>query len=278
MVAYYQASTGLLLPAWEWSVEETRRATSFFTSPECIRAFSWPNYCFLLRMVIFLESRKKQSTNGYKIFFQILVLLFGATAIRYSVSRGAMIAYFSWNPVSALACLVKKGCYSLFVVYHCLRFFQPSLRADIIRVASFQVDSGQSRLALYTGTAQLLKQSPLVGLGLASFADKFEEVRVGDFTEKLIYPHNIFLNFWSETGIIGLVAILWIMVIVIKIAWKKKSFDEADLFISALLVMFIHGLVDVNYFKNDLAMLTWVLLAGLAWGCQRRIEQPIDHS
>ncbi len=263
LLSFYQAYTGLLLPTWEWSIEETRRATSFFTSPNALGLLVGPILILFFGWFL-LEDKNKTGKNALR-FFQLLILLFGATAIRYSLSRGAMIAivvgvlYLLWQACS------KKGVMIISAGLLLVAILLPSLRADIVRIASFQVESGQSRIALYTGTTQLLKQSPVVGLGLASFADKFEEVRVGEFTEKLIYPHNIFLNFWSETGIIGLIALVWIIVLIVKIAWKQKSFTESDLFISALLVMFIHGLVDVNYFKNDLAMLTWLTLAGLTY-------------
>ena len=96
------------------------------------------------------------------------------------------------------------------------------------------------------------------GTGLAGFAQAFESFRPAGYTEKLIYPHNIFLNFWTETGLPGLLAVLWIMVLAIKHGLKKPS-----LFALALLPILIHGLVDVPYLKNDLAMLTWIILAGL---------------
>jgi len=260
-VAFFQASTGLYLPTWEWSVLETRRVTSFFTSPNALGLLIGPIFIFYFGWLMY--SIKQRDPNAMLRFFQLTVLLIGATAIRYSVSRGAMIAigfgllYLLWRSWS------KKGVLVIACGLLLVAVLIPGVRTQVRGIASFQVDSGQSRLALYTGTIELLKQSPLAGLGLASFADRFEEVRQGGFTEELIYPHNIFLNFWSETGLIGLVALCWFIFICVKISWGRNEFGFIDLYLAALLVMFVHGLVDVNYFKNDLAMLTWVFLTGM---------------
>ncbi|MCA9389730.1 MAG: hypothetical protein KC585_03955, partial [Candidatus Magasanikbacteria bacterium] len=66
------------------------------------------------------------------------------------------------------------------------------------------------------------------------------------------YPHNIILNFWVETGLAGLLAFFWIV-----FAWLKKK--EAMLL--PLVALLIHGLVDVPYFKNDLAIVFFLVLA-----------------
>ena len=136
-------------------------------------------------------------------------------------------------------------------------------------MATFQAASGQSRLALYQCSMTLLKQNPILGTGLAGFGAAFESIRPEAYTEKLIYPHNIFLNFWTETGILGLLGVLWLCALVVRIAFEKNGGENflRDACIAALLAMLVHGLVDVPYFKNDLAVLTWMILAMLTLFC-----------
>jgi O-antigen ligase len=83
-------------------------------------------------------------------------------------------------------------------------------------------------------------------------------------TEIYMYPHNIFLNFWSELGLLGALLFSWIIA---KFLWqsstlylKEKNFLALGL-CGAMLVILIHGLVDVPYFKNDLSVLFWILIA-----------------
>jgi len=87
--------------------------------------------------------------------------------------------------------------------------------------------------------------------------------------EIYLYPHNIFLNFWSEIGLIGMVIIIWIIVKYFlmgmwAISKEKIRPDRASVLriglICAMVVIVVHGLVDVPYFKNDLAIIFWMLI------------------
>ena len=85
-------------------------------------------------------------------------------------------------------------------------------------------------------------------------------------TEIYMYPHNIFLNFWSELGILGALLFSWIIA---KFLWqskliycKEKDFIALGL-MGAMIVIVVHGLVDVPYFKNDLSVMFWIFIAML---------------
>jgi len=67
-------------------------------------------------------------------------------------------------------------------------------------------------------------------------------------------------------GLIGLIALAVEVIYLVRLGLKNKKGQHWLVFgaAGALLVMFIHGLVDVPYFKNDLAVLTWSMLALLA--------------
>jgi O-antigen ligase len=83
-----------------------------------------------------------------------------------------------------------------------------------------------------------------------------------------MYPHNIFLNFWSELGILGALLFCWIIA---KFLWQSSRFfwtqkDNPERYIAlglmtSMIVIVIHGLVDVPYFKNDLSVLFWISIA-----------------
>lgn len=85
--------------------------------------------------------------------------------------------------------------------------------------------------------------------------------------EIYLYPHNIFLNFWTEIGLLGALLFSWLIgryfydsIKLLKIVDKNKKYLILGL-IGAMSALVIHGLVDVPYFKNDLAILFWLLIA-----------------
>lgn len=83
--------------------------------------------------------------------------------------------------------------------------------------------------------------------------------------EIYMYPHNVLLNFWTELGVIGTALMLWIIgkFIYVSVKWKVKSEKRflALGLLGSMIVIVVHGLVDVPYFKNDLSVMFWILVA-----------------
>jgi O-antigen ligase len=143
-------------------------------------------------------------------------------------------------------------------------------------------NSLDQRVRLWKATLRMLQDHPLFGTGLSGFSRTINPYRnVSGYTDQLIYPHNILLNFWTETGLLGLAAFVWILVQAARLAWRgwragSPAWRPLQLgVLLALVGMVIHGLVDVPYWKNDLSLEFWVLLglswAGHQWGV---VEQP----
>jgi putative inorganic carbon (hco3(-)) transporter len=138
------------------------------------------------------------------------------------------------------------------------------------------------RIELWKATLQMLQQHPLFGAGLSGFADRIAPFWNPTHPERFIDPHNILLNFWVETGVLGVIAFAWLMVIALRVSWRGwhgATGDWRPIELGALLAMLAiltHGLVDVPYFKNDLSLEFWVLI-GLAWAGTRVIWNS-DHT
>ena len=131
----------------------------------------------------------------------------------------------------------------------------------------FQDQAGQNRLRLWGYTQTFLTKSPqnfIFGAGVRQFFRKVQKPYYDKkIMERLIYPHNIFLNFWTEIGLPGMAAAVIMMGYSFFLSYKISRRDKilgASL-LGALTVLIAHGLVDAPYFKNDLAFLFWIILA-----------------
>ncbi|MEK7122637.1 MAG: hypothetical protein AAB855_02150, partial [Patescibacteria group bacterium] len=88
-----------------------------------------------------------------------------------------------------------------------------------------------------------------------------------DYLEIFLYPHNFIFNFWSETGLYGLISFLGVCATLLIMLFARLR-RENTFFIrvtsfalfGAFMTILIHGLVDVPYFKNDLSVFFWFLV------------------
>ncbi len=106
----------------------------------------------------------------------------------------------------------------------------------------------------------MLKDHWFWGAGFGAYPTVFAAYHHVKGIEIFQYPHNILFNFWSETGLSGVAAFGAILFGWMIVAWKKgKGMLERVLLASPAIAVLIHGLVDVPYFKNDLAIVFWLL-------------------
>jgi len=104
----------------------------------------------------------------------------------------------------------------------------------------------------------------LWGVGLGNYQNYFTNFTKGwvNYDEYIspnaLTAHNVYLQTWFNLGIIGLIAFIWII-------YKYfKKIDKSLIYLPLLLTMvclLLYGLVDTIYWKNDLSIFFWLLLA-----------------
>jgi putative inorganic carbon (HCO3(-)) transporter len=153
----------------------------------------------------------------------------------------------------------------------------PPIRLRVlIELQNAYGSSVDSRIELWSAALRLIRARPLLGAGLSGFPDRITPYFTHFHTEaNFVDPHNIVLNFWVETGLLGLLAMAWIVGaavvtcvrgwVSLPAAWRPYQLGV----LLAMVAVVVHGLVDVPYFKNDLSLEFWALLAvswaGWAW-------------
>ena len=259
-LAIYQKFTAFGIAEPGWILASQRRVTSIFSSPNAVGLLIGPITLIYSGWVF--DDLKNIGKTLIKIFFIIFALL----ALVFTVSQGtwlglaaglAFVLFFAWN---------KKLTIILLTLIAIICLGLPPIQNKIFPILTFQDASGQNRIVLWQMAQNYLLASPknfIFGAGLNGFAQIQNQLRDPLKMEPLLYPHNIFLNFWLETGLLGLIGLVWIMV-----RSLKKLFLDANLRIisyrlglaAALIGLIIHGLIDVPYFKNDLAVLFWIII------------------
>jgi len=194
--------------------------------------------------------------------FAILTLILNFLAIGFSFSQGGWLAIAIGIALFLFLMGYKKTVAGLVVAGVLVLAFLPAAR----EVVTFSDQAGENRLILWQTTQNYLFSSPthfFLGAGLRRFYSDVQKPLANVVMEPLIYPHNIILNFWSETGLFGLLSFLFIYITLLwqSFALYRKNKLWGAVMLATWLAFLVHGLVDVPYFKNDLSFLFWIFCA-----------------
>jgi len=255
-----QKFTGWGVATPEWAIESTRRVTAFFSSPNAVGLYLAP---VLMLMIFVVIKKSKQQSPDINSWVLVVVAVLSLLAIIFTKSQGTWIGLGAGLLVFVFFLNYKKTVLAVAVMGIIFSLFIPSMRQAIL----FKDQAGQNRLRLLGYTEIFLSKTPanfILGTGLGEFFRKVQKPYYNDkIMERLIFPHNIFLNFWTETGLAGMLAMITMLGYVFYLANKirKSSVLVGAGLMGVLTVLMVHGLVDVPYFKNDLSFLFWIIMA-----------------
>ncbi len=290
LIAMYQYITGDLIPNPFWANAAERRATSIFPYPNAVGLYLAP-------IVILSFNAAWASLKNNKKYFYLFsaATLIGFIGIYCAKSDGALFAVAIAGFISCLFINKYTRIAALTaVIAVAVAMTQTPIRNYIVDRATLHDFSGEIRRLQWRETWKMLRDGRLVtGAGLLGFKEAVkpyhqegffynsDRLNQNDFLKRVwndesyrkshwqpleiyLYPHNIVWNFWSELGILGLLLFIFIIVryYYSGIAHYLKTRDPILLgLLAAMLAILIHGIVDVPYFKNDLAVMFWLLVA-----------------
>lgn len=132
--------------------------------------------------------------------------------------------------------------------------------------------SWAQRMGWYETTLQMIRQRPLFGHGIGTFAIYFplaqNERRVAEkwggsaLHPRVQHPHNEHLELLHDGGIVGYSLFLWVILEALRALFRRKNIIEYGL-ATALLGILLDGLLMQNLRFTVIASLLWLLI-GLA--------------
>ncbi len=244
-----------------WDVPGMIRATSVYPYPNAVGLYVAPI------VALFSGLAWKRCVQGFReTFFAIVIILSGLGALVASESHGAVAGVFAALIFYSITSRRWKLSVALWVTAIVIATTVSPFADVVLPIITFTDVSGDVRRVLWLGTVRLLGDHGLWGVGLSGFPVAYDVYREARHVELLQYPHNILLNVWVELGLLGVLAFLGLLGASIKknidlLFSQTQAFRSAGLvFLGTLLAVIVHGLVDVPFFKNDLAFQFWMIL------------------
>ncbi|GIK57302.1 MAG: hypothetical protein BroJett015_29650 [Chloroflexota bacterium] len=130
-------------------------------------------------------------------------------------------------------------------------------------------ETGLFRLNLWRASLNMIRDHPLLGVGLDNFLYAYRGRYIFDAAWRdpnLSHPHNLFLDFGTRLGLVGLAAGLWLLAM-LPVNLRRSREQVSRLWLplwvgigAAFVDMVVHGLVDHSFFLVDLAFVFYLLL------------------
>lgn len=243
------------------------RLSAFYLSPNHLAMYLSIGIFFGL--YFFLKSFTYDfSVKKFLFYFSPLLILL--LSVYYTYSYGAWLAIMV-SLFSILFFTVNTRKY-LLVSLLFLSFLSIVVFIFQIRTEKFsslihfsERSSLESRKTIWTVSQMLISENPIIGIGPGNFQSAYLSLqpKFAPYLEWAVpQPHNIFLAFWLQSGLLGLIGFSMLLFLIFKILLKILR-DRKDAALAAPLFGFflytiMHGLLDTTYWKNDLAFLFWV--------------------
>jgi len=262
VIGFYQyLFTGDIITA-----EEVRRIKVFYGSPNHLGLFLGRVAPLAAALAIFYPSGRRQHAAAAAI-------VLAAVGLTFSVG--------AWAGVAAALLLVawlagRRMRWGMLGLGLGLAVASPVLlrMERITSHFSFEGGTNALRLQLWQSAVNMVRDHPFLGVGLDNFLYKYPDYALGEVAWRepaLSHPHNLVLDFWLSTGLLGLVAMLWLLGLFFAVSWRLYRsrggpLDRALLVgaMASMVDLVVHGLIDNSYFLVDLAAIFWLNLALVA--------------
>jgi O-antigen ligase len=232
------------------------RLEAFFNSPNYLGMYLAPG--IIIGTFFFKENKK----------------IFGISLAAIIIAFYLTQSYAAWIAVAGALCLSafflskerKKILCGALAIVLIFVFYQLGTKKWDNVVSLKERSSFSSRIMIWKAAEHIIKDNFVWGIGPENFQEKYLEYQkfYPPYLEWAVpHPHSVYLAFWVETGLVGLIGFLWLV-----ISWFKKILqaenDGMKVVLFGIMAYFLlHGLVDTTYFKNDLAAVFWLVIFSL---------------
>ena len=251
------------------------RLKAFYLSPNHLAMYIAPAVfigLYLIQNKILKVKDKKQIVKTKKEIFLTMLLIVSIAVILTSLYL--TYSYATWSAIIlilALISLIKKRVKILLILIlltGTILFNQLDI-SKFDNLKNYSRSSLESRIMIWESSIKILKDNPIFGIGPGNFQNKYLEYQkyFPPYLEWAVpQPHNLYLAFWLQSGIAGIIGFLVLVIVWIRNLLKTIKMNDnigkyTIVILGVMLYILIHGLVDTPYWKNDLAAAFWIIFS-----------------
>jgi len=209
---------------------------------------------------LFLDAEKREKLF---LFPSILILI---AALAFNLSRGAWVGLFC--SLLTIGFLRSKKLVILVMAVIVAGYFL--LPGKVVNRARSIVDLHESsisdRLCMWRSSIDMIKDHPIIGVGVIDLRDLYDEYKPPEATEiRRGHMHNNFLNVGVHQGIVGLAIFIALFVVIIKDEYRIYKGVLKNKFLSSVVLgslaafvgFLVNGIFELNFRDSEVIMLIW---------------------
>jgi putative inorganic carbon (HCO3(-)) transporter len=131
-----------------------------------------------------------------------------------------------------------------------------------------RLNTAETRLDIWRDTILMIQDRPILGHGINTFMRVFQSYRTDEFRGPT-YAHNCYLQLTAETGLVGLLAFIWLLSHFLSYVFEKirKNFYQdqnlmlvSEGILAGIFAFLIHSFLDTNWYSLQLSTFWWVMM------------------
>lgn len=248
-----------------YRIDPSIRISSFLENPNNLSAYSILSIFIVVSLLINSKNKK------FKVLYASLLALLLVNII-FSQSRSALLAIVFGFLLFAI--LWNRKFLIVSVIIPLVLFIIPQSRVRFLQI--FDASQNSSRLSIWKITKLIIHDNSILGIGYENFSNSYSTYIKNNLSYSIgegyvaIHPHNIFLKFQVELGILGtLLFILFLTCIIFTFyrLFKTHIFNIENKilligFFTSFISFILMNLIDC-YVSAPKIMMTFFILLGV---------------
>lgn len=232
--------------------------------------------------------------KNYQKMLALFLLSLFALVLLFTFSRSGFLSFVVSFLILATVFIIRgywRKALTIFVVFifalvviFLTSQTQLSIFTRLSSVLNFEDKSTVAHGLLAYGSLELLKKSPVIGLGYGSFSEHFRKSSIGKehaffdtATQVRIPAHSIWLEVLVETGLLGFSVYLWVIITIVEESLRAlKKIIEKRMYLSQLaLFASLIGILTSGLFYSYNLEFFWFFLFLVYLKSRNIIQSPV---
>jgi len=229
---------------------------------------------YLLLYFLIFEKNKDVLRNIISLFFilsmSVNMFVTGGRAgqVGYFIMITLIIIqYFKEKIFKATILLSILLPLTFYLAYNYSSIFRDRFDLSISNIKNYNKNVNTSvslRINFARNSWEIIKQHPITGVGTGDFPSEYEKInqQLSPNMKITVQPHNMYILEMTQTGILGLLSLLYILYTQIKISFKKNKFYQIE---QALPVLFAVIMLSDTYLLGHYTSLMFVYFSSFLY-------------